>query len=553
MFHETPLIAMVVIGLSLAAIFGTIAHRLKISPIAGYLLAGVIVGPHTPGFVADQSLALELAELGVILLMFGVGLHFSIKELLSVRAIAIPGAIVQILVSTLLGLILAKLFGWSLGSALMFGLALSVASTVVLMRTLRERRLLNSDNGKIAVGWLIVQDIMMVFSLVLLPTILPLLDSPNVSNGLSAEALKDVAIALGITVGKVIGFVAFMLIFGRRIIPFVLHYVAHTGSRELFRLVVLAIALSVAFIAAELFGVSLALGAFFAGMILSESELSQRAAEETLPLRDAFAVLFFVSVGMLFNPMILIFQTWQVAATVVVIILGQSLAAFGVMLLLRKPFTSAVFMAASLGQIGEFSFILASLGVKMGVISADGRDIILAGAIFSILLNPVIFALLERLHPAIGIKEPKLDKTLPTEITTLEDHVVLIGYGNVGGKIGTALMERGEALYVMDESNKTIQELAKKHIAGIHGNALTLLGMANLKKAKALLVAIPDSFEAGQIVTKARAINKDLFIIARGHSAAESDHLRNCGASKTITGAMEIAQAMVEKCKIGNA
>lgn len=545
MLNETPLIAMVIIGLTLAALFGTIAHRLKISPIAGYLLAGIIVGPHTPGFVADQSLALELAELGVILLMFGVGLHFSIKDLLSVRATAIPGAIAQILVSTGLGMTLAMFFGWSLASAVVFGLSLSVASTVVMMRTLRERRLLNSDNGKTAVGWLIVQDVMMVFSLVLLPTILPLMDSPGMTGGITPEALKNVAIALAITFGKIVGFVAFMLIFGRRIIPFVLHYVAHTGSRELFRLCVLAIALSVAFIAAKLFGVSLALGAFFAGMILSESELSQRAAEETLPLRDAFAVLFFVSVGMLFNPIILLNQAWQVVATVVVIILGQSLAAFGVMLVLRKPFTSAVFMAAALGQIGEFSFILAGLGVQMDVMSQDGRDLILAGAIFSILLNPVLFAILERFHPAIGKKEPKVDKTPAAEITALENHVVLVGYGHVGGKIGAALIARGEALYVMDDRAKTIEELAAKHVAGVHGNALTLLGTANLKKAKALLVAIPDSFEAGQIVAKARAINKDLFIVARGHSAAESDHLRNCGASQTIIGAMEIAQAMV--------
>ncbi|MDX1923066.1 MAG: YbaL family putative K(+) efflux transporter [Alphaproteobacteria bacterium] len=549
MFHETPLIAMVIIGLTLAALFGTIAHRLKISPIAGYLLAGILVGPHTPGFVADQSLALELAELGVILLMFGVGLHFSIKDLLSVRATAIPGAIAQILISTTLGMGLGMFFGWSLATALIFGLSLSVASTVVMMRTLRERRLLNSDNGKTAIGWLIVQDVMMVFSLVLLPTILPLMNNSTIASGITPETVKDIAITLAITFGKIVGFVAFMMIFGRRIIPFVLHYVAHTGSRELFRLCVLAIALSVAFMATQLFGVSLALGAFFAGMILSESELSQRAAEETLPLRDAFAVLFFVSVGMLFNPVILLNQTWHVVATVFVIILGQSLAAFGVMLALRKPLTSAVFMAAALGQIGEFSFILAGLGVQMDVLTQEGRDLILAGAIFSILLNPVFFAVLERLVPTIGKKEHHHHKAHAAEITTLENHVVLVGYGHVGGKIGKALIERGEALYVIEERSKTIQELAAQHIEGVHGNALTLLQTANLKKAKALLVAIPDSFEAGQIVSKARAINKDLFIVARGHSIAEGEHLRNCGASKTIIGAMEIAHAMVDNAK----
>ncbi|NDE91162.1 MAG: Kef family K(+) transporter [Alphaproteobacteria bacterium] len=547
MLNETPIISMVVVGLCLASILGTIAQRFKISPIAGYLLAGIIVGPHTPGFVADQSIALELAELGVILLMFGVGLHFSLKDLLSVRAIAIPGAILQIVVSTLLGLGLAILLGWTIGAGLVFGLALSVASTVVLMRTLRERRLVNTDNGKIAVGWLIVQDIVMVFLLVLLPTVVPLLDDPTVlQRGLSMHAITQLAITLGVTFGKVAAFLALMLILGRKLIPWVLHYVAHTGSRELFRLCVLSIALGVAFGAAKMFGVSFALGAFFAGMILSESELSQRAAEETLPLRDAFAVLFFVSVGMLFNPAVIINHPWEVLATLAIIVFGQSLAACGLILLFGQPKRTALFIAASLGQIGEFSFILGGLGISLGVMSEDSRDLILAGAIISIILNPLMFYVLERVQPDVKQKQPKQPE--PAEMTTMENHIVLVGYGKVGHKIGATLYNKGEALFVLDENSNALQHLNKLGIQGVHGHALTLLPVANLKKAKTLLVAVPDSFEAGQIVTKARAINPDLFIIARGHSDAESDHLKMCGANKTIVGAEEIATAMVEQC-----
>ena len=391
MFHDTPLISILVVGLSLACILGTLAHRFKISPIAGYLLAGILVGPHTPGYVADQSIALELAELGVILLMFGVGLHFSVKDLLSVRKIAIPGAIGQVVISTLLGFGLAHGMGWSLGASIVFGLALSVASTVVLMRNLRERKLLDSENGKIAIGWLIVQDILMIFVLVLLPAILPLLDEKTIQNGLSADELQNLGITLGITLGKVAAFVALMLLLGRKLIPMVLQYVDSTGSRELFRLCVLSIALSVAFVAAKLFGVSFALGAFFAGMILSESELSHRAAEETLPLRDAFAVLFFISMGMLFNPDIILNRPWHVAATVGVIMLGQSLAAWAMVLLFRQKMGVALFMASSLGQIGELSFILAGLGITLGVLNEQSRDLILAGAMISILLNPALF------------------------------------------------------------------------------------------------------------------------------------------------------------------
>src|ERR1700754_1123820 len=330
--HDTPLIATIVAGLGLAFVFGALANRFRIPPLVGYLVAGVLVGPNTPGFVADAGLANELAEIGVILLMFGVGLHFSLKDLLSVRAIAVPGAIVQIGFATLLGVGLAWLLGWSMGAGLVFGLALSVASTVVLLRALQERRLIETERGRIAVGWLIVEDLAMVLALVLLPALAGVLggapQADDHASLLSLPASYGIGGVVGITLAKVVAFVAVMLVVGRRVIPWILNYVAHTGSRELFRLAVLAIALGVAFGAAKLFGVSLALGAFFAGMIMSESELSQRAAEESLPLRDAFAVLFFVSVGMLFDPMTIVNDPLPLLATLAIIVVGKSAAAF---------------------------------------------------------------------------------------------------------------------------------------------------------------------------------------------------------------------------------
>ena len=414
--HETPLIATIVIGLVLAFIFGAIANRLRIPPLVGYLVAGVLAGSHTPGFVADQDLAAELAEIGVILLMFGVGLHFSLKDLLSVRAIAIPGAIVQIVAATLLGAGLAWILGWNMQAGLVFGLALSVASTVVLLRAMQERRLIETERGRIAVGWLIVEDLAMVLALVLLPAIAGAINGGGTADGAIHAASDPIAsyFNLGIggvitlTFGKVAAFVAVMLIVGRRVIPWTLHAIAHTGSRELFRLAVLAIALGVAFGASKLFGVSLALGAFFAGMIMSESELSHRAAEESLPLRDAFAVLFFVSVGMLFDPMTIVNDPLPLLATLAIIVIGKSLAAFFIVLAFGYPTGTALIISASLAQIGEFSFILAELGVGLGMLPEEGRDLILGGAILSILLNPLVFA-------GVSYLKPRLEKRLPAD------------------------------------------------------------------------------------------------------------------------------------------
>jgi monovalent cation:H+ antiporter-2, CPA2 family len=554
MLHDTPLIAMVVVGLSLAFVLGVIAQRVKISPLVGYLLAGVAVGPFTPGFVADQALGQELAELGVILLMFGVGLHFSLKDLLSVRAIAIPGAVAQIAVATLLGLGLAWTLGWSLPGGLVFGLALSVASTVVLLRAVQERRLIETERGRIAVGWLIVEDLAMVLALVLLPALGGLLSSANGSAGLKPALLT----ALGITLGKVAAFIGLMLIVGRRVIPWLLYHVAGTGSRELFRLAVLTIALGVAFAAAKLFGVSFALGAFFAGMVLSESELSHEAAVESLPLRDAFAVLFFVSVGMLFDPMTLLRDPLPVIGTVLIITLGKSLAAFLIVVAFRHPVPTALTISASLAQIGEFSFILANLGVDLQLLPEQGRDLILAGALLSILLNPLVFAGIDWIEPRLtrgGERTVSVTATSPTSAgdarprtAAARDHSVLVGYGRVGSLVGSALMARAEAFVVIEDVDTIVARLREKGIEAIVGNAVRadVLAAANVAEARRLFVAIPNCFEAVEIVQRARALNPGLVIVARAHSQTDVEHLTSVGADAVIMGEREIALGMIE-------
>jgi CPA2 family monovalent cation:H+ antiporter-2 len=548
--HDTPLIATIVIGLSLAFALGAVAQRLRISPIAGYLLAGVAIGPYTPGFVADQSMAFELAEIGVILLMFGVGLHFSLADLISVRAIAIPGAVAQIGVATLLGFGLAQVMGLPAGEGLVFGLALSVASTVVLLRALQERRLLSTVRGHIAVGWLIVEDIVMVLTLVLLPAVAPLL----VGKVLSAAGVWDLAFQVAFTIGKVAIFVAVMLLIGRRLIPGLLHYIAHTGSRELFRLGVLAIALGVAYAAAKLFGVSFALGAFFAGMILSESELSQRAAEESLPLRDAFAVLFFVSVGMLFNPAILVTATVPVAATVAIIVLGKSIAALVIVLLFGHSLLRALFISASLAQIGEFSFILAGLGVALGLMQEGTRDLVLAGALLSILINPLLFLALDRKTPwleaRVAASQGTASAAAPVPAAArpvAEPHqVALIGCGRVGSRVMEDLLRNGRSVYVLDERVSTVERLQARGIPAAAGSAPAALRATGIGQARAVVVAVPELFESGQIIEQLRTASPDLVIIARAHTDAEAEHLMKLGANGVVQGADELAGAMVD-------
>jgi monovalent cation:H+ antiporter-2, CPA2 family len=557
--HHTPLIATIVAGLVLAFIFGAAANRLRLSPLVGYLLAGVLVSPHTPGFAADQGLANELAEIGVILLMFGVGLHFSLKDLLSVKAIAIPGAVAQITFATLLGLGLATVLGWPVGGGVVFGLSLSVASTVVLLRALQERRLVDTERGRIAVGWLIVEDLAMVLALVLLPAMAELL-KPNTTIILGSDRTTELLIALGLTLAKVAGFVAFMLIVGRRVVPWILHYVAHTGSRELFRLCVLAIALGIAYGAAQLFDVSFALGAFFAGMILSESELSQRAAEETLPLRDAFAVLFFVSVGMLFDPMIVIREPLPLLATVFIILIGKSVVAFLIVIVFRHPAMVALTISASLAQIGEFSFILANLGVQLEMLPERGRDLILAGAIISILANPLFFEALDRVKPWIERRWPALapepDVIAPADeipLTHLTNHAVIVGFGRVGSVVGERLMAEGWPILVIEDNETTIKNLRAQGVEVIVGNAANpeVLRAANLEGARVLFVAVPNAFEAGQVIEQARGADPILRIIARAHFDAEVTYLKELGANVIIMGEREIARAMLESV-LGN-
>ncbi|WP_447765221.1 YbaL family putative K(+) efflux transporter [Sphingopyxis panaciterrae] len=544
--HDTTLIGTVVAGLGVAFLMGALAHRLRISPIAGYLLAGVLVGPFTPGFVADTGLAMQLAEIGVILLMFGVGLHFSLRDLLSVRKIAVPGAIGQMAVATGLGIALGLWLGWSLAGAAVFGLALSVASTVVLLRALQARDMVETEKGRIAVGWLIVEDLAMVLALVLLPAMF----GGRGDEAGSASLLQSA----GIVFAKVVGFVAFMLIVARRILPWVLHWVAHTGSRELFRLAVLAIALGVAFGAAVVFDVSFALGAFFAGMILGETQLSRRAAEETLPLRDAFAVLFFVSVGMLFDPKVLIEQPGPVIATVAIIVFGKSLAAWAIVRAFGHPNQTAMTVSASLAQIGEFSFILAGLGVGLKVMPAEARDLILAGSILSILFNPLFFTLAVRRIRSEAVSEADGDADVAA-VAVEPARTVLIGYGRVGSHIGELLCGRGETLTVIEDQKDMAAAAGAAGATVIVGNAASesVLRQAGLDSASTLLIAIPEGVEAGAIVRRARAVNPKLVIVARAHSDEEVDDLVRRGADHVVMAERETAARMAERALLARA
>jgi len=550
MLHHTPLIGTVVAALVLAFLFGTAANRLRISPLVGYLLAGILVGPYTPGFVADQPIAAELAELGVILLMFGVGLHFSLKDLLSVKAIAIPGAILQIALSTLVGMGVAKLMGWTAGTGFVFGLALSIASTVVLTRSLQERRLVQTERGKIAIGWLVVQDLMMVIALVLIPALANVMNAKG--SGIPYDS-GDLARVVAVTMAKAVGFIALMFVVGKRVIPEVLHYVVHTGSRELFRLAVLVIALGVAYGASEWFGISFALGAFFAGMILSESTLSQRAAEETLPLRDAFAVLFFVSVGMLFNPGILLHNPVGLIGTLFVVLVFNPIAAYLVVRLFRQSIATAITIGASLAQIGEFSFVLAGLGMALKILPQEGRDLILAAAIISIMLNPFYFAAITYLKKKLQLVDvlpakPAVEEPEELQDTKLTDHAVIIGYGRVGTILGSRLREDGHPYLVIEDRKQAAETIRQSGIEVIQGNAADprVIKAANLPAARWLFIAIPDGFEAGQVAEQARKLNPQLDIIARAHSDAEVEHLQKHKANFVIMGEREIAAGMLD-------
>lgn len=556
--HETPLIATISIGLGLAFVLALAAQRLRLPPIVGYLLAGIVVGPFTPGFVADQKLAVELAEIGVILLMFGVGLHFSLKDLMSVRTIAIPGAIGQIAVATLLGMGLAMALGWSVGAGFVFGLSLSVASTVVLLRALQERRQVETEKGRIAVGWLIVEDLIMVMTLVLVPPLAGMLGGvqpdPSGEAGLVASlGIGPVWATVLLTFLKIGLFVFLMLVLGRKFIPAVLHFTAHSGSRELFRLAVLSIALGIAFGSAKLFGVSFALGAFFAGMVLSESQLSTQAAKETLPLRDAFAVLFFVSVGMLLNPLVFIEQPLAVLATFLIITIGKSLAAFLIVRSFGHPNGVALTISASLAQIGEFSFILIVLAVNLSIVPETARDLVVAGSILSILVNPLVFLAVDRLQglggrppPVAGMAGDREAMASLQAATGQTGHAVLVGHGRVGSSISSELVQRGVPLVVVEENGDVVRRLRAHGIEAFLGNAAeaSVSDLLNFRDARYLIVAIPDAFEAGHIVEVARQANASIMVVARAHQTEEVAYLRKSGADQVLMGEEELARAM---------
>jgi CPA2 family monovalent cation:H+ antiporter-2 len=551
--HDVTLITTLAAGFGLALAFGFIAARLGLPALVGYLLAGIAIGPATPGFVADAAIAAQLAEIGVMLLMFGVGLHFSIDDLLAVRRIALPGAIVQMAVATALGAGVALLWGWPIGGALVFGLSLSVASTVVLLKALESRGLLDSANGRIAIGWLVVEDLAMVLVLVMLPALAPALGG-HMQEGVSRGAGMD----LLLTLAQVAGFIAFMLVVGRRFFPWLLWHVAKTGSRELFTLCVVAAALGIAYGSAALFGVSFALGAFFAGMVLRESEFSQRAAEQTLPLQDAFAVLFFVSVGMLFDPAVLVERPLQVLATVAIIVLGKSLAAVALVLAFRYPANTALTVSASLAQIGEFSFILAGLGVVLGLLPKEGQSLILAGAILSIAINPLVFRSIEPVrrwlarNPALARRiepagNPMAELPMSTDAKYLANQVVLVGWGRVGKRIAASLAEAGVPFVVADENRESVETLRERGIPAVWGNATDpmVLVQAHIRDARAMVIATPETIEVRRMVEIARTLNPGIEIVVRSPNGEEARLLEAEDAGKAFVAEQELAAAMV--------
>ena len=551
--HELSLITTIAAALGLALILGLLASRLRMPPLVGYLLAGIAIGPATPGFVADVHLAGQLAEIGVMLLMFGVGLHFSVDDLLSVRRIAVPGAIVQIAVATALGMATAALWGWNLGAALVFGLALSVASTVVLLRALESRGVLQSGNGRIAVGWLVVEDLVMVLVLVLLPPLAGLLAGRPEAGGGGGSLW----ITLGLTLAKVAAFIVLMLLVGRRAFPRLLWLVARTGSRELFTLCVVAAAVGVAYGSAMLFDVSFALGAFFAGMMMRESEFSHRAAEESLPLRDAFSVLFFVSVGMLFDPAVLVQEPLKVVAVVAIIMLGKTLAAIVLVLVLRYPLNTALTVGASLAQIGEFSFILAGLGVALGLLPAAGQDLILAGALVSIAFNPLLFAAVEpaqawsrsrsaRARRLDQRSDPLAELPMSTDQSRLAGQVVLVGYGRVGRRIADALADQQIPYVVAEQNRDLVRELRTRGMAAVSGDASdpAVLIQAHIARAAMLVVAVADSLKAREMVKIARTLNPAIETVLRTHNEDEADLLRRDNVSAVFLGERELARGM---------
>jgi CPA2 family monovalent cation:H+ antiporter-2 len=555
--HDVSLITTIAAGLGLALIMGFLATRIGVPPLVGYLLAGIIIGPATPGFVADIHLTSQLAEIGVMLMMFGVGLHLSLGDLLAVRRIAVPGALVQIAAVTAMGAATAVLWEWSLGAALVFGLALSVASTLVVLRALESRGMLNSVNGRIAVGWLVVEDLVMVLVLVLLPGLADVLGERTAQTTAAPENLGS---ALALTLGKLVAFVAVMLVFGRWLLPRLLWEVARTGSRELFTLAVISAAVGVAYASAELFSVPFALGAFFAGMMMRESALSRRAAEESLPLRDAFSVLFFVSVGMLFDPDVVIREPLKLLAVVAIIMIGKSAAAVALVLAFRYPLSTALTVGASRAQIGEFSFILAGLGVSLGLLSSEGQSLILAAALISITLNPLIFAAIAPVQQWVRGRstlartlersdDPLAELPATVDVETLTGHVVLVGYGRVGTRIAEAMEERKIPYVVAEQNRESVERLRRRNIHAVLGDAAeaAVLIQAHVARASLLVIATPDTLKSRKMVEIARTLNPRIETLLRTHSDEEAALLRQENLGTVFMGEHELALAMTRE------
>ncbi|WP_018988899.1 YbaL family putative K(+) efflux transporter [Aromatoleum toluclasticum] len=554
MDHDISLITTIAAAFGFALIFGFVAERLKVPALVGYLVAGIAIGPATPGFVADIHTASQLSEIGVMLLMFGVGLHFSLDDLLAVRRIALPGAVVQMGFATVLGAGVAWWWGWSLGAALVFGVSLSCASTVVLLKALEARGVLDTMNGRIAVGWLVVEDLATVVILVLLPPLAGTLGATSAPVGDAGDPLWR---TIGKTLLEVTAFIALMLIAGRRVLPWLLWQVARTGSRELFTLSVIATAIGIAYGAAQLFSVSFALGAFFAGMMMRESEFSHRAAEESLPLRDAFSVLFFVAVGMLFDPAVIAEYPLQVLAVVLIIVLGKSIAAMALVLAFRYPLNTALTVAASLAQIGEFSFILAGLGLSLGLLPQTGMSLVLAGALISIALNPLVFATIAPIrewtlkHSEFARRlerreDPYAELPTNTERKYLEGQVVLVGYGRVGRRIAQALSARGIPFVVAEQNREQVEQLRSEGVAAVAGDASepAVLIQAHIANAAMLVIATPDPVNVRPMVATARALNPAIEIVLRTHSEDDSRLLRTEGIGTVFHSEEELAKGM---------
>ena len=552
--HDVDLIILLAVGFGLALIFGYVAARLRLPPLVGYLIAGIIISPKTPGVVADITLANQLAELGVMFLMFGVGMHFSLKDLMQVKRIAIPGAILQITVATLLGIGVSMLWGWSFGSALVFGLSLSCASTVVLLKALGDRGLLDSVNGKIAVGWLLVEDLVMVLALVLLPATAVLLGG-NALEGSDPDA--NIFVTLGVTLLKVAGFIAFMLIVGKRLIPMIMQFVVRLGSRELFTLTVVAAAVSIAYGSYAIFGVSMALGAFFAGMVVKESDFSHRAEEETLPLREIFSILFFVSVGMLFDPSIIVEEPLHILAVIGIIMIGKTIAAMALVLFFRYPINTALTVGASLAQIGEFSFILATLGLSIGLLTPEAQNLILAGALFSISLNSVLFSAIEpvqnwireRSHLA-RLLERSGDPLamLPDEVSQdyLRDQVVIVGHGEVGRRLTRTLMENNIKVVIAEENREIVERLRAKEIAAVSGSATepSVLIQAHIQHARLLVISPMDILDIHKIVETAKLLNPQIQVLVCAESKEEAEAIRSDNIGTVYFAKEEMAKNM---------